>query len=712
MAALRAAAAQHKAAMSTSQAAATTTMHAVSSSPPASPRSRPTSSSSTSIASGAISGQNKGIMTASTTSPSPKGAMPMDSTSIERDITLPLAPSSTAPLQLDPKNLNTHTVENQIYAIDTKPQLKQNESDASAPTKKARKRRSSAQSQSGTTDEITTKTRKKPAKRPKKNGAIKDGEAAVVGELADEAVVGPSNEVAATTEAGPDDVNGEEAADKKPKKVRKPRKPKIKEPIVYDIPPVEHKTTTFRGRLGYACLNTILRKEEKPSIFCSRTCRIDTIKKEGMEFLKNLGKQNITDLAKIIDWNEKNNIRFFRLSSEMFPFASHPEYGYDLSYCEEELKAAGDLARQYGMRLTTHPGQFTQLGSPKKGVVENAVRDLTYHCEMLDRMGMDQDSVMIIHGGGVYGDKPAAIERIKENFRKLPDNIKGRLVLENDELGFNCDDLFPLCEELNIPLVFDWHHDWIYPSEKTPKEMMPRIQATWDRKGIRMKQHLSEPRPGAVTNMEKRAHADRCQNLPADLPPDCDLMIEAKEKEQAVFHLHRIYSLHPTIHDNLRPPDPNEGLRTNGRKSSKRKKKGAEDDEEVDEGAPDAGDEDDHGGAQPGLETDQKAEQALEHVGTGPIEDEGQTIVEPKVEGERTEVGLVEKKIVEPKVEGERTEVGLVEKKTRGGRSAAQQAKQALKSLNDGESSGGNELKPKRVARGPKRKDVATKAGK
>lgn len=91
------------------------------------------------------------------------------------------------------------------------------------------------------------------------------------------------------------------------------------------------------------------------------------------------------------------NIRFMRLSSEMFPFASHGVYGYDLSYAQEELQAAGDLARKYGHRLTTHPGQFTQLGSPRKEVVHNAVKDLQYHCEMLDRMGLDQDSVMIIH---------------------------------------------------------------------------------------------------------------------------------------------------------------------------------------------------------------------------------------------------------------------------------------------------------------------------
>lgn len=76
-----------------------------------------------------------------------------------------------------------------------------------------------------------------------------------------------------------------------------------------------------------------------------------------MDFLKELGKQNMRDLLELIQWNEDNNIRFMRLSSEMFPFASHGDYGYDLSYAQEELTAAGDLAKKYGHRLTTHPGQ-------------------------------------------------------------------------------------------------------------------------------------------------------------------------------------------------------------------------------------------------------------------------------------------------------------------------------------------------------------------
>ncbi|KAI0658056.1 UV-endonuclease UvdE-domain-containing protein [Cubamyces menziesii] len=352
-----------------------------------------------------------------------------------------------------------------------------------------------------------------------------------------------------------DDPPVEEEAPKK-KRTRRKKNP---EPVVYDIPPVETKTSTFKGRLGYACLNTVLRAMKPEPIFCSRTLRIDTILKPefGMDYCKELGRRNTEDLARLIEWNEQNRIRFLRVSSEMFPFASHDKYGYTLEYAEKELKAAGDLAKKYGHRLTTHPGQFTQLGSPRDVVVDAAIRDLEYHCSMFRYMGLDQDSVMIIHMGGMFGDKQATIERFKEVYRtRLTDEMRARLVLENDEMCYNADDLLPVCEELNIPIVFDYHHNWIYPSELPIPELIERINAIWHRKGIKPKQHLSSPCPGAETVMEKRKHADRCYELPPELPDDMDLMIEAKDKEQAVFHLYRIYNLHPVIHENLRPEKP------------------------------------------------------------------------------------------------------------------------------------------------------------
>nr|GAT58052.1 predicted protein [Mycena chlorophos] len=358
----------------------------------------------------------------------------------------------------------------------------------------------------------------------------------------------------------------------------KKRAVRVREEPVYVIPEVARKETTFRGRLGYACLNTILRNQKpaKTAVFCSRTCRLDSIKANGVDWLKDIGRKNAEDLLTMIQWNEDNNIKFMRMSSEMFPFASHSIHGYSLDYCAPLLARIGDLANRLGHRLTSHPGQFTQLGSPKPEVVEASVRELAYHAEMMERMGLGADSVCIVHGGGTYGDKPAALERLKKTITEvLPANIRARLVLENDEMCYSAEDLLPLCEELDIPLVFDYHHDAILPSSIPHSEIFSRVDAIFKRRGIKPKQHLSEPRPGAVTIQERRAHADRCESLPLDLPEDMDLMIEAKDKEQAVFHLYRIYGLHPVKQENLRPPAENQTTETKGRKSSKnpRKKK-------------------------------------------------------------------------------------------------------------------------------------------
>ncbi|KAF8643548.1 hypothetical protein AX16_008936 [Volvariella volvacea WC 439] len=367
--------------------------------------------------------------------------------------------------------------------------------------------------------------------------------------------------------AEPED-DDEFVAEKKPRKKRAPKP----EPV-YIIPDVEKKETTFRGRLGYACLNTVLRNRRpaSESIFCSRTCRLDSLKKNGLDWVKDLGRKNVEDLITMIQWNEDNNIRFLRVSSEMFPFASHKDHGYSLEYCDDLLAQAGALAAKYGHRLTTHPGQYTQLGSPKPGVIESAVRELEYHCELLDRMKVGPDGVMVIHGGGVYEDKATTLKRLKNTIvNVLRPEVRSRLVLENDELCYTAEDLLPLCEELDVPLVFDYHHDSLNPSTTPPSVIIQRANAIWARRGIKPKQHLSEPRPGAVTVMEKRAHSDRCESFPPDLPDDIDLMIEAKDKEQAVLHLYRIYNLHPVIHASLRPPNPNPSKQTNGRKSNKR----------------------------------------------------------------------------------------------------------------------------------------------
>ncbi|CAM1507848.1 Fc.00g046960.m01.CDS01 [Cosmosporella sp. VM-42] len=336
----------------------------------------------------------------------------------------------------------------------------------------------------------------------------------------------------------------------------------------------------WTGRLGYACLNTYLRTANPP-VFSSRTCRISSIidhrhplkdpsqpghptknrpdKKQlpsherGQEYVQELGLANARDIVKMLRWNNKYGIKFMRLSSEMFPFASHAEYGYKLApFASEVLAEAGKVAAELGHRLTTHPGQFTQIGSPRNEVVISALRDLEYHDELLSLLKlpeeMDRDAVMILHMGGTYGDKAATLDRFRKNYAKLSDSVKRRLVLENDDVAWSVHDLLPVCEELNIPLVLDFHHHNIIfdPSLREGTldimQLFDRIKKTWTRKGIRQKMHYSEPTAAAVTPRDRRKHSPRVKTLPP-CAKDMDLMIEAKDKEQAVFELMRTFKL-------------------------------------------------------------------------------------------------------------------------------------------------------------------------
>jgi UV DNA damage endonuclease len=336
--------------------------------------------------------------------------------------------------------------------------------------------------------------------------------------------------------------------------------------------------------LHQACLNTYLRNA-KPPVFSSRTCRMSSIidhrhplqdpsqpphptknrpdktKKAdealGRKFVQDLGIANARDIVKMIRWNERYGIKFMRLSSEMFPFASHDVHGYKLApFASEVLAEAGKVIGELGHRVTMHPGQFTQLGSPRKEVIIAAVRDLEYHDELLSLLKLppqqDRDAVLILHMGGVYGDKASALARFKESYTTLlSPSIKNRLVLENDDVSWSVHDLLPVCEELNIPLVLDWHHhNIVFDAEHVREgtldisapELQERIRRTWTRKNITQKQHYSEPEPGAVTGRDRRKHSPRVASLPPCFA-DMDLMIEAKDKEQAVFELMRNFRL-------------------------------------------------------------------------------------------------------------------------------------------------------------------------
>ena len=288
---------------------------------------------------------------------------------------------------------------------------------------------------------------------------------------------------------------------------------------------------------GYACLNMTLgpRGGFKDMIK-------NTWLKFGLKKASELGLENSQRLIGIIDWNNKNGIKLYRMTSNLFPWSS--EYKLtdlpDWRDIQSNLEMASRLAQRGGQRLTFHPGQFNCLASPRQSVVENCVRDLANHGDIMDIMGLPRtrESKINIHLGGVFGDKVSAIDRWCKNFDLLPDSVKTRITLENDDKAncYSVKDLHLVWQRLGVPIVFDFHHHGFCTGELSEKEALILALSTWN--GIRPVTHYSESaslREGKETTLT--AHSAFVTGPVNDYGLDFDCVVEAKAKELAVLQL-------------------------------------------------------------------------------------------------------------------------------------------------------------------------------
>ncbi len=301
--------------------------------------------------------------------------------------------------------------------------------------------------------------------------------------------------------------------------------------------------------MGYCCINTVLRKQK---IFTSRTCRLATIQKNGIEHSYELTKQNLRDLELILKWNYDHGIKLFRLSSDMFPFATHQDYreNYDLLQFESTLRSLGDLAKKYGQTLTMHPSQFNQLTSKRESVINNTIFELNFSAKILDLMDVGKDGVIVVHGGSKQDGKEIALQRFCQNFMKLSKSAQQRLVVENCELVYSIHDLLPISKKLQIPIVIDFHHHNLNNEDNLVlSELITDALEIWKAKGITPLFHVSECREGVLPTDSitvRRAHGDFVNSLPKELldlvsHTKVNLDVEAKMKEQAVLRLRDLY---------------------------------------------------------------------------------------------------------------------------------------------------------------------------
>lgn len=236
---------------------------------------------------------------------------------------------------------------------------------------------------------------------------------------------------------------------------------------------------------------------------------------------------------------QANGIGSFRVNSRLFPLKTHPQLGYaltdlpDFPAISTIFSQAADLARQTDIRLTFHPDQFTLLSSPDAGVTSRSLAELAYHAEAAELIGAD---VITLHGGGAYGDKIAALTRLKDEVDHLPEPIRSRLALENDDRIYTPSDLLPVCEQTGLPFVYDVHHHRCLPDGVTVARTTDRALATWNREPLF---HLSSPRAG-WRGGNPRPHHDFID--PGDIPVTwrdlrLTVEVEAKAKELAIRHL-------------------------------------------------------------------------------------------------------------------------------------------------------------------------------
>lgn len=287
--------------------------------------------------------------------------------------------------------------------------------------------------------------------------------------------------------------------------------------------------------LGYACINRTLGTK-------TRTVRLANVRTEK---LIPAITQNLDELERILRWNVAHGIRFFRVTSDLIPFASHEAFPFDW---QEAFAWKFDAIRRFvkaeKIRLTMHPGQYTVLNSPEERIVANAIAELDYHARLLQLMA-DRDATMTLHVGGVYGDKAAALDRFARNVERLSDAARSRLILENDDTSYHVDDVLGLCQRIGVPLVFDFFHHRCLPPTPDPteelEERLEQVVATW---GTAVpKFHLSSGRedgpPTAHADYIEAGDLEWVEDVMARVGGDrpYDVMLEAKEKECALLAL-------------------------------------------------------------------------------------------------------------------------------------------------------------------------------
>jgi UV DNA damage endonuclease len=289
-------------------------------------------------------------------------------------------------------------------------------------------------------------------------------------------------------------------------------------------------------KLGLCC-----KFEQQPIKFYSTTAThiLKLKKKDAVLKLSNICKKNAESLQNALEYCALNGIGSFRVNSQILPLKTHPRAGYELLDLPDgkdiinAFKKCKVILMKNKLRATFHPDQFILLSSPDDGVTTRSIEDLEYQAEVSEWIGAD---VINIHGGGAYGNKQEALNRVAKNLNKLSKSVRQRLTFENDDKIYTPSDLLPLCKEHKIPLCYDVHHHRCNPDNMSVERATKMALKTWDREPLF---HISSPKEGWKGPKPSRHHdyINKTDFPKCWLNLDITVEVEAKAKELAVEQL-------------------------------------------------------------------------------------------------------------------------------------------------------------------------------
>ncbi|MFD2616719.1 UV DNA damage repair endonuclease UvsE [Terrilactibacillus laevilacticus] len=295
-------------------------------------------------------------------------------------------------------------------------------------------------------------------------------------------------------------------------------------------------------RLGYVAMSMELKNASPSKTMTFAQFQKLLNREAALRKLERIAQLNLQNTLRLLKHNLASRIHFYRLTSRLIPLANHEEL-LDWDYMkplQENLRDIGGFIKKHKMRIDFHPDHFVLLNSPKEDILKNAIKTLKLHYLLLKGMQLNPIHRCVIHVGGKYKETEKSLERFIDNWMIVPRSIQKTIMLENDDTSFTLEDTLYLCEKLDIPLVFDYHHHLVHHHSNW-EEDWDRVVQTWRHSPLPIKMHISSPK----SDKEVRHHSDyvdidmffKFLNVIKGSIPQIDCMIEAKKKDEALFKL-------------------------------------------------------------------------------------------------------------------------------------------------------------------------------